>query len=277
VGQRREEVQRCKSSDEAREVKRKIMDTIGRHKTTQQVQDLENAIVALLRKNYDRPVSQQPAQANTPAPPPPADSSGIPDPKLREGSEEINAVIERLRKDSERRTAEIMEDIRKMNEFMKALNQAAIEHIHQKASALYRVPRWFSVQWNMRPVARLAVQFLAIEFLIGKVLEKLLESNAPSFLEKPGSTLSEWLITAGVALLLFFLSIPAAKKIDEMFLGSYKRLLQRLVANRVTTYWATYNSLLRIFAGCQAKIAEYKNALLAAEGRVRPPDDKKAS
>jgi serine/threonine protein kinase len=113
--------------------------------------------------------------------------------------------------------------------------------------------------------------------LIGKVLEKLLESNAPSFLEKLDSTLSEWLITAGVALLLFFLSIPAAKKIDEMFLGSYKRLLQRLVANRVTTYWATYNSLLRIFAGCQAKIAEYKNALLAAEGRVRPPDDKKAS
>jgi hypothetical protein len=109
------------------------------------------------------------------------------------------------------------------------------------------------------------------------VLEKLLESNGPSFFEKLHFTLSEGLITAGVALLLFFLSIPAEKKIDDMFLENYKRFLQRLVANRVTTYWATYNSLLRIFAGCQTKIAEYRNALLAAEGGVRPPDDKKAS
>ncbi|MBZ5687723.1 MAG: hypothetical protein LAP86_22140 [Acidobacteriia bacterium] len=135
-----EEVQRCTSSDEAREVKRKIMDRIERHEAAQQVQDLENAIVALLRKNYGGPVLGQARQAVAPAPPPPADLSAITDPKQREDFEKINHAIEKLRENSETRAANIMEGIERMNEVMRALNEAAVEHIHQKASALYWVP-----------------------------------------------------------------------------------------------------------------------------------------
>ena len=56
------------------------------------------------------------------------------------------------------------------------------------------------------------------------------------------------------ALLLFFLSIPLEQRIDESFLASYKRLLQKLVADRVTTYWSTYNALLRLFAKFKEEI-----------------------
>ena len=253
-----EEVQRCTSPDEAREVKRKIMDRIERHETTQQVQDLEDAIVDLLRKNYASPVTGQPKQAVADAPPPPADLSAITDPRLRDVFEKVNFAIESLREDSERQKAAVSEFIRKTDEFMRTLNEAAIEHIHQKASALYLVPGWFRRQWNMRTLIRLAVIFLAIDFLIGKVLEKVLESNSPSLLERLHFSLSEGLITAGIAILLFFLTIPAEKKIDELFLENYKHLLHRLVADRVTTYWTTYNSLLRVFAGCQAEIAKLR-------------------
>lgn len=268
-----EDVQRCKSPDEAREVKRKIMDRIERHETTQQVQDLENAVVALLRKNYGSPVLG-PTQANAAAPPP-ADLSAVTDPKWREAFEKVNLVIERLRTDSQRRSAEIREDIRKTDEFMQALNEAAIEHIHQKSSVLYRVPGWFRRRWNIRIVLRLAVLFVALDFLIGKVLEKVLESNSPSLLERLHFSLSEGLITAGIAILLFFLSIPAEKKIDDLFLDNYKHLLHRLVADRVALYWATYNSLLRIFAGCQAGIAKLR-AGMPATGQNPPATGQQA-
>jgi hypothetical protein len=112
------------------------------------------------------------------------------------------------------------------------------------------------VQWNLRAIARLAVKFLAIEFLIGKVLEKLLESQGKSVLERLHFGVSEGIVTAAVAVALFFLSMPAEKRIDQMSLRNYKRLLQKLVADRVTTYWATYNALLRIFTGCKEEVAK---------------------
>ena len=251
-----EEVQRCKSADEAREVKRKIMDTIERHKATQQVQDLENAIVALLRKNYDSPAVPPPAQASQPAPPPEPDLSAIDDPELRKTFENINLFNRSMRQDAEQHAAEIAEIVRVGNEAMASLNQAAIANIHERASEIYRVPRWFRVQWNLLAVARLAVKFVALEFVIGKVLEKLLESEGKSVLERLHFGVSECFVTIVVAVMLLFLSRPAEKRIDEMSLRSYKRLLQKLVADRVTTYWATYNDLLRIFTRCKEEAAK---------------------
>src|SRR6185312_2857454 len=134
-----------------------------------------------------------------------------------------------------------------IDEAMRALRQIAIAHVKRSASAIYLVPRWFRVQWNLCAVARLAVKFLAIEFLIGKVLEKLLESEGTSLAERLHFSVSESIITAVVAVVLFFLSMPAEKRIDEAFLVTYKRLLQRLVSDRVTTYWVIYNTLLRTF------------------------------
>jgi hypothetical protein len=167
--------------------------------------------------------------------------------------------------------------VRAINEAVKALSQVAIAQIHKTTSEIYRVPRRLRAQWNARTIARLAVQFLAVEFLIGKVLEKLIESKAPSVLDRLHFSVTEGIITAIVALLLFFLSIPAEKQIDAWFLASYKRLLQKLVADRVTTYWVTYNLLLRIFAGCKAEIDKLKNNLPGTAGEIPPAEGAKAS
>jgi hypothetical protein len=245
-----DKVQRCDTPDGAREIQRKIFSTIERHEAAKQVGDLEDEIVDLLRKNYGSP-PELPPQASLPAPPPQPDLSAIKDPKWRETFEKVNRANELLRQRAEQHAAEIAETVRRGNEAMASLNQAAIANIHERASAIYRVPRWLRVQWNLRAVARLAVKFLAIEFLIGKVLEKLLESQGKSVLERMHFGVSEAIITAAVAIVLFFLSMPAEKRIDEMSLRSYKQLLQKLVADRVTTYWATYNALLRIFTGAK--------------------------
>ena len=66
---------------------------------------------------------------------------------------------------------------------MKALNERTLAQIYSTASQIYKVPRWFLVQWNVRRIARLAVQFLAIEFLIGEILTKLLEKQGDSLSE----------------------------------------------------------------------------------------------
>jgi len=160
---------------------------------------------------------------------------------------------------------------------MKALNRMAIAQVHRRASEIYRVPRWFRVQWNLRSIARLAVRFIAIEFLIGEILTKLLKAQGKSLAERLHFSLREGIITAAVALVLFFLSIPAEKRIDQVFLASYKRLLQKLVADRVTTYWVTYNTLLKIFTGCKAEIDKLKNKLQNPGGEIPPAAGEKAS
>jgi hypothetical protein len=160
---------------------------------------------------------------------------------------------------------------------MAVLSQRAIERVHESASEIYRVPRWFRVQWNLRAIARLAVQILALEFLIGKVLEKLLESQGESVLERLHFTVSEGIVTIVVAIALFSLSMPAEKRIDEMSLRSYKQLLQRLVADRVTTYWATYNDLLRIFTRCKEEVAELASKLQSTGPEIPAAAGEKAS
>lgn len=272
-----EKVQRCDTPEGAREIQGKIFSTIERHETAKQVRDLEDAIISLLRKNYGSPSMPLPAEASHPAPPPPADLSAINDPKWRETLEKVNRVNELLRQNAEKHAAQFAERVRTIAAAMASLNQAAIAKVHERASEIYRVPRWFRVQWNLRAVARLAVKFLAIEFLIGKVLEKFLESKGPSFLERLHFTVSEGIVTIVVAVALFFLSMPAEKRIDEISLRNYKRLLQKLVADRVTTYWATYNALLRIFTRCKEEADKLASKLQNAGPEIPPAAGEKAS
>jgi len=104
-----EEVQRCKTPEEAREIRRKIFETIERHKTAEQIRHHEDAIESLLKKNYGRPAMPQLARAGPPAPPPPPDLSAITDPEWRETLEKANRVTELLRQDAEKRAAQIAE------------------------------------------------------------------------------------------------------------------------------------------------------------------------
>jgi hypothetical protein len=195
-----EEVQRCKTPEEAREIRRKIFETIERHKTAEQIRHHEDAIESLLKKNSGRPAMPQLARAGPPAPPPPPDLSAITDPEWRETLEKANRVTELLRQDAEKRAAQIAQLAGRIDEAMKALNRMAIAQVHRRASEIYRVPRWFRVQWNLRSIARLAVRFIAIEFLIGEILTKLLKAPGKSLAERLHFSLSEGIITAAVAL-----------------------------------------------------------------------------
>ena len=135
----------------------------------------------------------------------------------------------------------------------------------------------FLAKWHLRTLGRLAVMFLALEFLIGKLGEKLLESEGKSVLERLHFTVGEGIITAAVALALFFLSIPAEKRIDQMSLRSYKRLLLVFVADRVTTFWETYNALLRVFTNCKQELADLEKKLQIASAEIPPAAGEKAS
>jgi len=265
-----EKVQRCDTPEGAREIQGKIFSTIERHETAKQVSDLEDAIVSLLRKNRGSPAQPLPAKAAAPAPPL-ADLTQISDPRLRETVEKFNCVIREQQQQAEQVMAQFAEVMRRGNEAMAALSQFAIESVHERASEIYRVPRWFRVQWNLRAITRLAVQFLALEFLIGIVLEKLLTSQGKSVLERLHFGVSEGIITAAVAVALFFLSMPAEKRIDEMSLRSYKRLLQKLVADRVATYFLTYNGLLKVFTDSKQEIAELEKELQTSALKIPLP------
>lgn len=84
-------------------------------------------------------------------------------------------------------------------------------------------------------------------------------------------SVGEGIVTAAVAVMLFFLSMPAEKRIDEMSLRSYKRLLQKLVADRVATYFLTYNDLLKVFTDSKQKIAEFEKELQSSILKIPLP------
>ena len=262
-----EEVQRCKSPDDARETRRKIFDKLDLRETAGQIRDLEDAIVKLLNADSGKTPQERTIHTTPSAAVPPLDFSGIDNPESRKAFEEAMRAAESLRQHAERRQAEIAELVRKIDESMDTLRQIGINQVHDTASMIYHVPDWFRSQWNLRAVALLAVKFLAIEFAIGKLLEKLLTSGGTTVAERLHFSLSEGLISLGVVILLFFLSMPGEKRIDDAFLKSYKRLLQKLVSDRVTIYWVTYNTLLKTYIATKAKIDKLKSEVPADQQR----------
>jgi hypothetical protein len=133
------------------------------------------------------------------------------------------------------------------------------------------------VQWKLRSIMQLALQFIAVEFLVGEILEKLLKAQGESIAERLHYTVSEGIVTVAVVLVLWFISGAAENRINQLFLARYKRLLQKLVADRVSTYWVTYNTLLRIFAGCEAEIEKLKSSLRRPDGEMHSAPGEEAT
>ena len=90
-------------------------------------------------------------------------------------------------------------------------------------------------------------------------------------------TQSDELKTAGIMLFLFFLGMPLEKWIDDRFLESYKRLLQRLASNRGTTYWLSYNELLKTYRASQAQAAKFKTESQASGQNLQPVKSRQVS
>jgi hypothetical protein len=63
---------------------------------------------------------------------------------------------------------------------------------------------------------------------------------------------SEIKVTIIVTLLLFFVGMKAEGKIEEIALASYRRMLMKLVASRLTVWWQSYNTLLKTYADCSS-------------------------
>jgi len=260
------EVQDCKSPEDAREIRSKILDKLDLRETAGQLHDLEEKMVGLLKTDSGKTAQRQATLAIPAAALPPPDFSGVKDPEWRKTFEDAVRASELLQQQAQTQQVEIAELVRTIDESMNRLRQIAIARIQQIASAIYRVPAWFRVEWNLRAAVRLAVKFLAIEFAIGKLLEKLLTSEGTTLAKRLHFGVSEGLISLGVVILLFFLGMPAEKRIDDAFLPSYRRLLQKLVSNRVTTYWVTYNTLLKTYFAASTQIAKVSSA-------VQPPQE----
>jgi hypothetical protein len=271
-----EKVQRCKSPEEARETRHKILDTIELHKAGEQIRDLEDGIKDVLGRDF-RALLEKTAPPARPAVPPTADLSKISDPAWRSSLEKVNRAIKALQDAELKRSAQLAEIRRQASEISIRLNRRTIDAVHRQASQIYRVRLRFLAKWHSRTLGRLVVQLLTIEFLIGKLGEKLLESQGKSVLERLHFGVNEGIITAAVAIVLFFLSMPAEKRIDQMSLRSYKRLLLMFVADRVTTFWETYNALLKVFTKCKQEMADLEKNLQIAGAEIPPAAGKKAS
>lgn len=232
-----QEVERCKSPEEAREARRKILDSIETHKSAKQINDLETSIVGLLKKYEERLAIPRPAPAQ------PVDLSQMTDPAWREVAQKVGQVGKVMR------TA--LNQAADIDEMMLELNRITIAKVQECAAAIYSVPSWFEPQWRLRGITLLVVRFLFIEYLIGEFLKRLLEDQSKPLTERLHLSAHEWIITGAITLLLVFLGTTAEKIIDNQFLSSYKRSLRKLVADRVTTYWVTYNTLWNIFTGSQ--------------------------
>lgn len=251
-----DEVQQCNNPEEAREIRRRIFDRIDMHESTQQVRDLRDAIVALLPRN-----SQIGSTINVslPTPTPPPDLSIIKDSDRRKDLEEFVRTAKIHREMQERTATQMNLLFRTMDQAMASLTQAAITNVSSAASGIYRVPRWFRARWDLYAVARLAAKFLAIEFFLGILLEHFLRHKEASLAEFFHFNVRELTIDVAAGIMIFVVSMPLERKLDKAFLTNYKRLLQRLVSDRVANYWITYNTLLEIYISCKAKIAEATN------------------
>jgi tetratricopeptide (TPR) repeat protein len=259
-----EEVQRCASVEAAGEARKKILTKIEMHEAGAELRKAGQAIIDLQDRHMP-PAPQSPQEIPYIEPV----LSGLM-PADREVHEKVNRAAKALRDNEMRIARNIYEIMSDGFQTMTKEKEKAAARIRATENAVYNVRFGFRARWFGFWLLRMAVLLVAGEYLLGKIIHKLLEGQGETLLERLHFGPKELTVTVIVTVLLFFVGRYAEGKIEEVALASYRRMLLKLVANRLTVWWGSYNSLLQIYARLLIAYAQETAKALAAIKKLSP-------
>jgi hypothetical protein len=148
-----------------------------------------------------------------------------------------------------RRAVEKINDLsRSINKTLLSVNEASSKRIREAADSTYHIPLRFYAQWLWWRVRRFFIQIIAFSYLLEKIVHEVVEKGGASLLERLHFGPHDVILDVIVLFTAFFAGGFVEKRVDDWTLSSYKNTLLRVVADRFTTLWATYNFLLKVYA-----------------------------
>lgn len=153
--------------------------------------------------------------------------------------------------------------------------QRNIASISDLAEKIYGVPVRYNAEWLWWSTMRFVLQIVAVAYFLDKVMfEKFitpaLEKRGESLLETLSKGRREIIVGAVVVLIGFALGHFAEKVIDRWMLPKYKRPLSRIVSDRSTRLWSTYNGRLKLLAQAEQALGDLEKQI-AANSAEGPP------
>jgi hypothetical protein len=249
-----EDVERCESPEAAREVRKRILETIRTHALNAEIRDQASKVEAAMRRQLSAAKS---ALSETEVPAATlseeADLSAISSPKLRKELEDMRKATRATMEGLDRINKDLHETTRKIFEASEKLGEQNIAAVQELAKTVYRIPFRYHAEWMLWSMVRFAVQIGAVAFFLEKILvdsifEGLLKEQGGRLFETISPARKELIILGVVLLAGFVLGHFAEKRIDRWMLPRYKRLLFGIVSDRSTKVWTTYNFLVKLLA-----------------------------
>lgn len=265
-----EAIQRCDTPEQARETLREIRRKIKLDDTNNQIQILASAVENVIAGQQTRSKESVSPEGSIELPElTPVDLSGIHDPAIRAQTQAV-ADGTRSMLEQQRQINKILDKlIAALAKASQRLTEANIKRVRKLAAKVYRIPFRFRVHWFWLSMIQFAVQIIVVAYVIDKVV-------FDGIIEKRGDVLSRhleiWgreLLVPGMILVIGFVAGNFVEKaIGNRALPTYKRLLSRIVSNRASTLWTTYNTLLAIMTQVNEALGELeKRAAGVAEHR----------
>jgi hypothetical protein len=245
------DIQRCATSEAARRLRHDVLTEIRTHDVNLQIQQISDAILKIMqrqRQHLEREEAATKAEEKNLPEFPDLELSAIRD---RETRQTIHTVTRAVRDSYEegRRAVETINDLsRSINKTLLNINEASSKRIREAADSTYHIPLRFYAQWLWWRFRRFFIQIIAVSYLLEKIVQEVVEKGGASLLERLHFGPHEVILDVTVLFIAFFAGGFVEKRVDDWTLGSYKNTLLRVVADRFTMLWGTYNFLLKVHA-----------------------------
>ena len=243
-------------------MRQKILSIIKIHEVNRQIRYLTLGI--------EKAIEQQQSMLQRVQPPPvissvsntSVDLSGISDPEMRKQAEKVTQATDAIIQESQKIEKSLYETILVMFEATQRLGQRNLAKARSLADDVYCIPFRYQAEWLWWRTVRFVVQIIAVSYFLEKVFDNFLEKRGASLFEAFNLSRRELILPALLLLIGFVLGHFVEKKIDEWTLSRYKRLLSRIVADRSSKLWTTYNILLKVLAQLKQGLSDLKKQTL---------------
>lgn len=257
-----EEIQRCATPEATREVRRKILSAIKIHEVNRQIRYLTQGIEKAIEQQKSMLQNVQPPPVTSSGPNTSVDLSRISDPEMRKQLENMTQATDAVIQESQRAEKSLNETIQLISEVAQRLGQRNLAKARSLADDVYHIPFRYQAEWLWWKAVRFVVQIIAVSYFLEKVFDKFLEKRGASLFEAFNFSRRELILPALLLLIGFVLGHVVEKKIDEWALSRYKHLLSRMVADRASKLWTTYNILLKVLAQLNQGLSDLKKQRL---------------
>jgi hypothetical protein len=272
-----DDIEACETPEAARSMLRRILATIRTHDANAEIQPLAIAAVKVMKRVQSILGREDPPPTIADVPnAKEVDLSSVGDPEMRKLIEDMMKAVRAQREAAEKLGEDIREAVRPMRQAALRIGRRNIAVVSELADQVDSVPLRYRVEWRFWGIVRFVVQINAVAYFLEKILierdlEKALKQHGEVLFHSVSPAQKDAIVAVAVLVVGFVLGHFAEKHIDDCTLPKYKNLLSRIVSDRSSGLWVTYNTLLKVLDQTKEGLSEIEKRMRDGSGERQSP------